>query len=157
MQSDSFLYKFYYQWWKNIDKPIFFLITFLFIIGLFFSLVSTSLIASDKLDTNSYFFFFKHLIYICIGIFIIFIFSSINTGQLFKYSIILFVISLISLFLVPIIGIEVKGSKRWIDLFFKIFKNFFRCNPKIKALRFLHFIFGSLNLSPFLGIPPIIQ
>ena len=118
MQSDSFFYKFYYQWWKNIDKPIFFLITLLFIIGLFFSLVSTSLIASDKLDTNSYFFFFKHLIYICIGIFIIFIFSSINTDQLFKYSIILFFISLISLFLVPIIGIEVKGSKRWIDLFF---------------------------------------
>ena len=118
MQSDSFLYKFYYQWWKNIDKSIFFLITFLFLIGLFFSLVSTSLIASDKLDTNSYFFFFKHLIYICIGIFIIFIFSSINTDQLFKYSIILFFVSLFFLFLVPIIGIEVKGSKRWIDLFF---------------------------------------
>ena len=118
MQNDSFLYKFYYQWWKNIDKSIFLLITLLFTIGLFFSLVSTSLIASDKLDTNSYFFFFKHLIYICIGIFIIFIFSSINTDQLFRYSIIFFFISLASLFLVPILGIEVKGSKRWIDLFF---------------------------------------
>ena len=117
MQNDSFLYKFYYQWWKNIDKSIFLIITLLFIIGLFFSLVSTSLIASDKLDTNSYFFFFKHLIYICIGIFIIFVFSSINTEQLFRYSIILFFVALISLFLVPIIGIEVKGSKRWIDLF----------------------------------------
>ena len=118
MKSDSFLYKFYYQWWKNIDKSIFSLIILFFIIGLFLSLVSTSLIASDKLDTNSYFFFFKHLIYIFIGIFIIFIFSSINTDQLFRFSIILFFISLISLFLVPIIGIEVKGSKRWIDLFF---------------------------------------
>ena len=118
MQIDSFLYKFYYQWWKNIDKSIFLLVALLFIMGLFFSLVSTSLIASDKLDTNSYFFFFKHLIYICIGVSIIFIFSSINTDQLFRYSIILFFISLISLFLVPIIGIEVKGSKRWIDLFF---------------------------------------
>ena len=118
MQSDSFLFKFYYQWWKNIDKSIFFLITLLFTIGLFFSLVSTSLIASDKLDTNSYFFFFKHLIYIFIGIFIIFIFSSIKTDLLFKYSLVLFFVALISLFLVPVIGIEVKGSKRWIDLFF---------------------------------------
>ena len=118
MQNNSFLYKFYYQWWKNIDKSIFLIITLLFMIGLFFSLVSTSLIASDKLDTNSYFFFFKHLIYISIGISIIFIFSSINTEQLFKYSVFLFFISLISLFLVPIIGAEVKGSKRWIDLFF---------------------------------------
>jgi cell division protein FtsW len=90
----------------------------LFIIGLFFSLVSTSLIASDKLDTNSYFFFFKHLIYIFIGIIIIFIFSSLKTNQLFYYSYFFFFIALISLFLVPIIGVEVKGSKRWIDLFF---------------------------------------
>ena len=118
MINDSSLYKFFYQWWKNIDKSIFFLIIFLFAIGLFFSLVSTSLIASDKLDTNSYFFFFKHLIYIGIGISIILIFSSLSTKQLFKYSIILFFISLTSLFLVPIIGVEVKGSKRWIDLFF---------------------------------------
>ena len=47
MINDSFLYKFYYQWWKNIDKSIFFLITLLFVIGLFFSLVSTSLIVSN--------------------------------------------------------------------------------------------------------------
>ena len=118
MKSYSFLYKFYYQWWKNIDKSIFSIIILFFTIGLFLSLVSTSLFVSDKLDTNSYFFFFKHLIYIFIGIFIIFIFSSINSDQLFRFSIILFFISLISLFLVPIIGIEVKGSKRWIDLYF---------------------------------------
>ena len=118
MQNNIFLYKFYYQWWKNIDKSIFLIISLLFVIGLFFSLVSTSLIASDKLDTNSYFFFFKHLIYIFIGIFIIFIFSSLKTNQLFHYSYFLFFITLISLFLVPIIGVEVKGSKRWIDLFF---------------------------------------
>ena len=118
MQNNIFLYKFYYQWWKNIDKSIFLLISLLFIIGLFFSLVSTSLIASDKLDTNSYFFFFKHLIYIFIGIFIIFIFSSLKTNQLFYYSYFLFFISLVTLLLVPIIGVEIKGSKRWIDLFF---------------------------------------
>ena len=118
MQNNSFLYKFYYQWWKSIDKSIFLIISLLFAIGLFFSLVSTSLIASDKLDTNSYFFFFKHLIYIFIGIFIIFIFSSLKTNQLFHYSYFLFFITLATLLLVPIIGVELKGSKRWIDLFF---------------------------------------
>jgi cell division protein FtsW len=118
MQNNIFLFKFYYQWWKNIDKSIFLIISLLFLIGLFFSLVSTSLIASDKLDTNSYFFFFKHLIYIFIGIFIIFIFSSLKANQLFQYSYFLFFITFAILLLVPIIGVEVKGSKRWIDLFF---------------------------------------
>ena len=58
MENSSFIYKFYYGWWKNIDKTIFLIIILLFTLGLFFSLASTSLIASDKLDTNSYFFFF---------------------------------------------------------------------------------------------------
>jgi len=111
------IYNLYYNWWKNIDKTIFSIIILLFIIGLFFSLVSTSLIASDKLDTNSYSFFFKHLIYIFLGMTIIILLSNIDSIRLLKFSLILFFIILISLFLVPFIGVEVKGSKRWIDLF----------------------------------------
>jgi len=118
MQDSSFIYKFYYGWWKNIDKSIFFLIMLLFCLGLFFSLVSTSLIASDKLNTNSYYFFFKHFFYIWIGFFFIIFFSSINQDNLFKISIILFFVCFIFLTLVPIIGVEVKGSKRWLEFFF---------------------------------------
>ena len=110
--------KFYYEWWKNIDKTIFTLIILLFSLGLFFSLASTSLIASDKLETNNYFFFFKHLAYIFIGIIILIFFSSLSRKNLFKISIYLFVISLFFLLLVPIIGTEVKGAKRWLNLFF---------------------------------------
>jgi len=90
----------------------------LFSLGLFFSLVSTSLIASDKLDTNNYFFFFKHFAYILIGIIILIFFSSISKENLFKISFYLFFISLFFLFLVPVFGTEVKGSKRWLNLFF---------------------------------------
>ena len=118
MQDSSFIYKFYYGWWKNIDKSIFFLIMLLFCLGLFFSLVSTSLIASDKLNTNSYYFFFKHFFYIWVGFFFIIFFSSINQDNLFKISIILFFVCFIFLTLVPIIGVEVKGSKRWLEFFF---------------------------------------
>ena len=109
--------KLYYRWWKNIDKFILTLIILLFLVGLFFSLVSTSLVASDRLNTNDYLFFFIHLVFLLIGVFFIFIFSSINQENLLKISFILFVASIILLFLVPLIGIEVKGSKRWIDLY----------------------------------------
>ncbi len=110
-------YNLLYEWWKNIDKFIFSLIILLFIVGLFFSLVSTSLLVSDKLDTNDYTFFFKHLSFVFLGIIIIFILSSINEEQLFKISPIMFIFSLISLFLVPIIGVEVNSAQRWIDLY----------------------------------------
>ena len=118
MLFNNSVYKFYYSWWKNINKSVLFLIIILFGFGLFFSLVSTSLIASDKLDTNSYYFFFKHFSYIGIGVFTIILFSSLNHNDLIKISKILFVLCLFFLILVPIVGVEVKGSKRWIDFIF---------------------------------------
>ncbi len=110
--------KIYFNWWRNLDKTLFFIIIFLFLLGLFFSLVSTSLVASDRLNTNSYQFFFKHLIYITLGISIVFSLSYLSSKNLFIVSNVLFIICLIALLLVPFIGTEVKGSKRWVDLFF---------------------------------------
>ena len=160
----------YYQWWKNLDKFILSLIISLFLIGLFFSLVSTSLIASDKLDTNSYFFFFKHLIFVIIGIGLIFIFSYIDQEILYKTSIYIFFVSLILLFLVPIIGVEVKGSKRWLDIFFlprfqpiELIKPFFIIvlsllitydKIKLFTLKFITTLFLTLIIAFFLIIQP---
>ena len=118
MVSVNFFLKLYYNWLKNIDKKILFLILLLFGLSLFFSLSSTSLIASEKLNTEDYYFFFKHLIFILLGFIIIFIFSSLEKFYLIKISKILFVLSLILLVIVPFIGVEVKGAKRWLDFYF---------------------------------------
>ena len=118
MRNYKSIYTFYYEWWKNIDKTLLLIIIFLFSLGLFFSLVSTSLIASDKLDTNNYFFFFKHLAFILIGMIVLIFFSSLSEKNLFRISLYLFFISVFFLFLVSIFGTEVKGSQRWLNLFF---------------------------------------
>ena len=118
MIKDNLFQKFYFEWWRNIDKTILFLIFLLFILGLFFSLVSTSLVASDRLNTNNYLFFFKHLVFILFGLGILFFLSYLNAEKLFILSKFLFFICLISLVLVPFIGVEVKGSKRWLDFLF---------------------------------------
>ncbi len=116
MLNKANIYNNYYSWWKNIDKTILFLIFSFFIAGLFFSLVSTSLIASDRLNTNSYYFFLKHLAFILLGLSIMFIFSLVKEKYLIKISILFFFVSFFLLFLVPFLGDEVKGSKRWLDL-----------------------------------------
>ena len=115
MVSLSSIRKHYYSWWKNLDKPIFSIIIILFITGLFFSLVSTSLVASNKLNTNDFTFFFKHSIFIILGLSIILFLSSIDKNKLYQFSILMFCISMVLLILVPVIGVEVKGSKRWLD------------------------------------------
>ena len=116
MLTDNLIYKSYYNWWKNINKTVLILIVILFGLGLFFSLVSTSLIASDKLNTNSYYFFVKHLLFIVAGVFFVIFFSSLKHDDLIKVSILFFILFLFFLILVPFFGVEVKGSKRWIDL-----------------------------------------
>ncbi len=118
MKLNRLIQNSYYKWWKNIDKFLFFLIVTLFLIGLFFSLVSTSLLVSDKLDTNDYAFFLKHLFFVFLGILIIFILSSINEERLIKISPSIFLLSLLTLFLVPFIGVEVNSAQRWIDFYF---------------------------------------
>jgi cell division protein FtsW len=111
-------YILYYEWWKNIDKFLFSIIILLFFTGLFFSLVSTSLLVSDKLSTNDYAFFLRHLSFVVLGLFIIFILSSIREERLLQISPVFFLLSLASLLLVPIIGVEVNSAQRWIDLYF---------------------------------------
>ena len=44
--------------------------------------------------------------------------SVINTSILKKFIVPLFILSFILLLLVPLIGVEVKGAKRWLDLYF---------------------------------------
>ena len=118
MKDINIYQKVYFNWWRELDKTLFFIIISLFLLGLFFSLVSTSLIASDRFNTNSYKFFLKHFIYISMGFCIVFFISYLNIKKLLLISKFLFVICFIALLLVPFVGIEVKGSKRWIELFF---------------------------------------
>ena len=117
MQVNLFKYKLN-SYWRNIDKRILFSFILLFFLGLFFSFSSTSSLAGERLNKTYYYFFYKHLIFVFLSLFVMFFLSIIEINFLKKTLIPIFIISLILLVLVPFIGIEVKGSKRWLDLYF---------------------------------------
>jgi len=104
-------------YWRNIDKNILFGFFILFFLGLFFSFSSTSSLAGERLNKTYYFFFSKHLIFTVLAFFIMFIISAIDTLLLKKIVTPFFILSFLLLILVPIIGVEVKGAKRWLDLY----------------------------------------
>ena len=106
------------NYWRNIDKKIFFCFIILFFLGLFFSLSSTSFLAGERLNKDNYFFFSKHLIFSLLALVIMVLISAIKTSLLKKIVIPIFLISFVFLALVPIIGVEVKGAKRWLDFYF---------------------------------------
>ena len=105
------------NYWRNIDKKIFFCFIVLFFLGLFFSFSSTSSLAGERLNKDYYFFFSKHLIFTFLALNIMILISIIDTSLLKKFVAPLFIFSFISLALVPILGVEVKGAKRWLEFF----------------------------------------
>ena len=117
MQANTFKF-FFINYWRNLDKKILLSFLILFFLGLFFSFSSTSSLAGERLNKAYYFFFVKHLIFTFSAVTLMLIISMINTELLIKLIIPLFVISFIFLAMVPIIGVEVKGAKRWLDIYF---------------------------------------
>ena len=141
------------KYWRNIDKQILFSFTLLFVLGVFFSFSSTSILADERLDREYYSFFQKHLLYtltsFCLMIFI----SSLNNEFINNTILPGFLISLILLAIVPLIGVEVKGAKRWLNLYFfnfqpiELIKPFFILiiakiisSNKFKNLNFSHLV-----------------
>jgi cell division protein FtsW len=117
MLENSFKFIFI-NYWRTIDKKIFFCFFILFFLGLFFSFSSTSSLAGERLNKDYYFFFTKHFTYMFLAISVMIVISAIKTELLIKLVMPMFVISFIFLALVPIIGVEVKGAKRWLDFYF---------------------------------------
>ena len=106
------------NYWRNIDKSILFSFLILFFLGVFFSFSSTSSLAGERLDKANYFFFIRHFIFAFLSLSLMLAISSVRLDMLKKTISPLFLFLLILLILVPFIGIEVKGSRRWLNIFF---------------------------------------
>ena len=102
------------KWWRNVDRQILFLFIFLLLLGLFFSFSSTTSVMSEKMNKETYFFFIKHLIFVSFSLFLIFFISIQDKDKLIKFLTYLFFVSIALLFLTLLIGVEIKGSRRWL-------------------------------------------
>ena len=72
------------KWWRNVDKEILFLFVFLFLLGLFFSFSSTSSMVAEKMNKQTYFFFLKHLVFVCISLSLLIAISIQDKKKLIK-------------------------------------------------------------------------
>ena len=147
------------NYWRNIDKNILFSFLTLFFLGIFFSFSSTSSLAGERLNKDFYHYFSRHLVFASLAISVMFIISYVKISFFKKTILPIFILSLLLLFLVPLIGVEIKGAKRWLDLIFfrlqpiEIIKPLFvlitaniLSNNKIKNRKYSHFISFALLL-----------
>jgi len=102
------------EWWRSVDQMTLSLLICLLGAGLILSMAASPA-ASARLDyDNSFFFLYRHLIFVALGLggaFAVSLFDTLNARRLACVALLSAIVVMLSL---PFIGNEVKGAVRWI-------------------------------------------
>lgn len=107
-------------WWREVDRVLLALILALMTFGAV-AVAAASPASAARLSKGAevlppLYFFTKHLAFQTLGIAVMLGVSMLNREQARRLAVLIAAFSLACLFLVPIIGHEVNGAKRWINL-----------------------------------------
>lgn len=108
---------------KNVkgDKVIWIIVFLLSLISIALIYSATSSLAYKEHTTN-FSYLFKQLKYVAFGWVVLFVFYKIPLKWYRSLSVVMFAVSLVLLAIVPIIGQEINGAKRWLNLGFITFQ-----------------------------------
>lgn len=107
-------------WWREIDRVLLLLVGLLMAIGTA-AVAAASPASADRLSTpgvqlDEFLFFKQHLVWQVMGLGALFGASILSRDDARRAGVLLAGAMLALLFLVPLIGVEVNGSRRWINL-----------------------------------------
>ena len=103
------------QWWLSIDRWLFLAVALLIGIGIMLTMAASPPVA-ERIGLESFYFLKRHLFYIA-AFFVVLIATSMLSEQAVRRSaLLLYVVVTLLLIVTPIIGSEIKGAKRWINL-----------------------------------------
>lgn len=98
------------------DKFLLFSIIFFLLIGLIL-VSSTSSFVALRIGLQPLYFVINHIIYMILGISILIGIFFLTQKQIIQLALLITIVSLILMFLIILVGVEIKGAKRWLYLF----------------------------------------
>lgn len=106
-------------WWREIDRVLLGLVLALMAFGAV-AVAAASPATADRLSTTAatldpLYFFYRHLIWQLLGIAVLLGVSMFDRGSARRFGLVLAAFMLGALFLVPLIGAEVNGARRWLE------------------------------------------
>jgi len=108
------------MWFWEIDRLLLALIFILIAIGLVAVAAASPVAAIDRSTTSvsvePLIYFYRQLIWVVIGVPVMLGVSMLPKELARRLAIILALLSLLALVLVPLVGVNINGAKRWIDL-----------------------------------------
>lgn len=111
-------------WWREIDRVLLGLVLALVLVGIV-AVASASPASAHRLSTSAkalgdLHFFWLHLRWLGLGLLAMFVASLLPKDTARRWAILLAAAMLVALVLVPLIGSEVKGAKRWLFIGFSL-------------------------------------
>ena len=111
-------------WWREIDRVLLGLVLLLVMIGSIAvaaaSPASAHRLSTAKVQLGDLYFFWLHLRWLSLGLVAMFTASLLPKETARRLAILLAAAMLVALILVPVVGSEVKGAKRWLFIGFSL-------------------------------------
>lgn len=104
------------EWWRSVDQVTLSFIVCLLGAGLILSMASSPAAAARLDYENAFYFLYKHMIFVGMGIFGIFIVSLFDAVNARRIAVLTLIGSFLVMLALPIIGYEVKGATRWVRI-----------------------------------------
>ena len=107
-------------WWHEIDRPLLLLILLLMALG-WVAVAAASPASAQRLSgseghLSDLYFFWLHICWQLIGLTVLLVTSTLPRDGVRRGAILFGILMLVSLVLVPFVGSEVNGARRWLDL-----------------------------------------
>jgi cell division protein FtsW len=103
------------DWWFTVDRLMFFALLLLMGAGVVLSLAASPPIAA-KYHLEPFYFVRRHAALLLPAVAIMFAASTLTPKQIRRTSLVIFVVSIALMALILVLGPEIKGAKRWLQL-----------------------------------------
>ncbi len=107
-------------WWREIDRTLLALVLSLMVLGTL-AVAAASPASADRLSTDArqlppLYFYWQHLAWQVIGLAVMFAVSQLSRDNARRLGILIAVGAFLAMVLVPIMGVEINGARRWLKL-----------------------------------------
>jgi cell division protein FtsW len=102
-------------WWWSIDRWVFAMITMLIAAGILLIMAASPPVA-ERIGLDSFYFVKRHLVYVVLFFCLTISISLLTEENVRRAALLLYVGITGLLFLMPFIGTEIKGARRWINV-----------------------------------------
>lgn len=103
------------RWWWTIDRWNLGAVLLLMVIGVLLSFAASPAVA-DRLNLGSFYFVKRHMLMIPFAMLAMFFISLLSPGDIRRLSLLGFIGCVIALAATLVVGVEVKGARRWINI-----------------------------------------